>query len=159
MKSPEQKESFEKIKPKGIIAGGPGIGKTTFTENFASELSVRDMDSADYSDADNPNWKETYINDIIKNTDSYDLLLIASMPDIVQALRERDYEVTVVCPDENLREEYIERFKGRNQKRVSPENLADWGVRSRKENLENFAGGRLVFLKSGQYLSDIVDTE
>lgn len=149
-------ERLEKIKPKGIIAGGPGIGKSTFTEEFNSKLSVKDIDPSPYREG--AAWPENYITDIVANTDNFDLLLISTHPDVVRALREKGFEVTVVCPDESLRDEYEKRLEARGQTNEKARWLAEMGVRPNEENMRNFDGGRIVFLQAGQYLSDIIDS-
>jgi hypothetical protein len=165
-------EGIEKIVPKGIIAGGPGIGKSTFAEEFDSKLSVKDIDPSPYRE--DPTWPENYIADIVANTENFDLLLISTHPDVVQILRERGFKVTVVCPDESLRVEYENRLIARAEKRIkergdaSEESLkkarekARWlsgmGIRPNEENIKNFAGGKIIFLQAGQYLSDIIDS-
>lgn len=154
----EKRAEIEKLKPQGIIAGGPGVGKSTFVEKFSTELRVCDMDSSFYrGDA---SWPTNYIDDIIRNTAAFDLLLISTHPEVVRALRERGFKVTVVCPDENLLHEYTDRLIKRGHSAEKARWLAEMGVRSREENLRNFGDKDIVFLRPPYtYLSDIIESK
>lgn len=149
-------ESIEKIKPRGIISGGPGIGKTKLLELLPEDISAVDLDPTDYYQ--DPRWPKNYIEDIERNFLLHDLVLISAHPQVVGVLQESGHEITVVCPDESLKEVYRARYiqRGNSEKGIAV--MLEKGFRPREENQRNFAGCRVVFLdKPDQYLSDIID--
>ncbi|MCB9810407.1 hypothetical protein H6781_02315 [Candidatus Nomurabacteria bacterium] len=152
----EKNESIEKIKPQGIIAGTPGIGKTTLIDNFStSDISVLDLDSSPYRK--DQTWPDNYLKKIEEEMRQNNLLLISSYPEIVKELTARGYEVTVVCADENLQDEYRKRYISRGNKPEMVERFIDASFASNKEQTDRFEGSNVVFLQTGQYLSDIID--
>ena len=157
MESIEKNEQVEKIQPKGILAGGPGIGKSTLTEKLSSNIKVVDVEPTPYTN--DATWPQNYIEEIVRNTGNFDLLLISTQPEVVQALIEKGFEVTVVCPDESLKNEYEDRFRERGHDEALVQRLVEKSLRTNEENRNNFDGGKIIFLQSGQYLKDILDLE
>ena len=150
-----QSESIEKIKPSGIIAGGPGIGKTTFVENYSDQLVVLDLDSNPYRKY--PAWPDNYLNVIENEITGNNLVLISSYPEIVKELVSRGYEVTVVCAGESLEDEYRERYVARGNRPEMVERLIESAFASNDEQIQRFDGAKVIFMKAGQYLTDILD--
>ena len=92
-----------------IISGFPGIGKTTLAKKY---VNVIDMESSDYShiltdeerkipreelkgakkSKKNPRWPINYIEEIIKNMNKYDIILISHHPKVKQGLENRKIE-------------------------------------------------------------------
>jgi hypothetical protein len=153
----ENNESIEKLKPEGIIAGNPGIGKTEFTKDFSEQLSVFDLDSNPYRKDKNSAWPENYLQSIEEASSKYDLVLISSDPEIVKELSARGHEVTVVCANEGLEDEYRERYILRENTPEMVDRFIKAAFASNEEQARRFEGSEVVFLQSGQYLSDIVD--
>jgi len=152
----KEKEQIEKIPAKGIIAGGPAIGKTHFMESQNDNIQVSDMDSSDYRD--NPTWPQNYIADIIKNIDNFELLLISTHPEVVQALRGRGFEVTVVCINET-EVEYTERLRERGNDEATIEMFLKNSFKTEDQNRSIFPGGKIIFLPATLHLEDILDLD
>ncbi len=153
--SPEKNAGIEKLKPKGIFAGMPGIGKTTFVEKYSDKVTLLDFDSNLYRN--DPTWPDNYLDLIEEKTKEVELILISSYPEIVKKLAARGYEVTVICADESLEPEYRERYIERGNKPEMVDKFIASAFASNKEQLEKFEGSKVIFLQRGQYLSDIID--
>jgi hypothetical protein len=151
----ENNESIEKIKPKGIIAGIPGIGKTEFVKNYSDRINVFDFDSSDYKS--DPSWPKNYIDLIEEKIQETELLLISSYPEVVKELISRGHEITVVCADENLKDEYRERYVSRDNQPDTVDRFIAAAFSSNEDQTKRFEGSRVVFLKKGQFLSDVID--
>lgn len=160
--SPEKKESIEKLKPRGIIAGMPGIGKTTFMEDFSGKLDVFDLDSNAYRkdltqpDEKNPDWPNNYLDAIEEKTKETDLVLIGSDPDIVKELTARGHKITVVCPDETLAAEYEQRYVTRKNEPHMVKKFVDLFTTNEAQT-KRFEGSEVKFLQAGEHLEDIID--
>lgn len=146
---------MEKIKPVGIIAGSPGIGKSTLTENLPKDITVADMEPTPYTKADN--WPENYIEEVVQRAEDTDLVLITTNPGVVKALKEQGLAITVIAPDESLREEYRQRYIDRGNKPEIVERILAAAHKPNEETLTDFEGYNVLFLQSGQYLFDIID--
>ncbi|MCA9355636.1 hypothetical protein KC865_03780 [Candidatus Kaiserbacteria bacterium] len=147
--------SVEKIKPVGIIAGAPGVGKSTMTGGLSDDITVADIEPTPYTKAED--WPNNYIEEVIERSRDTDLVLITTNPVVVQALRERGLSVTVICPDESLKDEYRQRYIDRGNKLEVVEKIMTNAHKTNKEILSDFEGCNVVFLQSGQYLSDVLD--
>lgn len=80
--------SVEKIKPIGIIAGAPGVGKSTMTRGLSSDITVADMEPTPYTRSQD--WPDNYIEDIVSKTAKNDLVLITTNPEVIRELRKED---------------------------------------------------------------------
>jgi hypothetical protein len=155
--SPENNTRIEKLKPKGIIAGNPGIGKTTLVKNYAKQFNIVDFDSEPYRK--DPNWPNNYLDLVEEKAAGESLLLISSYPEVVKELTTRGYEVTVVCADESLESEYRDKYKDRGNSQEMVDKFIASAFTSNEEQLKRFEGSKVVFLQTGQHLSDIIDLD
>ena len=138
-----------------IISAFPGVGKSYFYQN--TNMKVLDSDSSKYSWKNglrNPDFPNNYMIHIKENL-SVDIILVSSHEVVRNALINEGLEYTLVFPQKELKEEYINRFK----KRGSPESFID--LLSKNWNnwiseLEEQQGCYKIKLKQGQYLSDIL---
>lgn len=108
------------INPVGpvVIAGFPGIGKSTFAkemdERFYPEyIEVVDTDPVKFKE----NWPEDYINHICtaveygKTSKSLVIILISTHKEVLHGLIDRNIQFSVVYPYYPRKEEYIKRYR------------------------------------------------
>jgi len=140
---------LEKIK---VIAGFPGIGKSDFVKHN-KKLKIKDSDSSEW---DKDEFPENYLN-YIENIIEYGYTILCSThEDVRNGLEERDIDYILVYPEENLKDEYIQRYIDRG----SPEAFIDmmnekWDefIKSCDESIPY----KRIRLKKGQYLSDVIN--
>ena len=146
---------MEKIKPAGIIAGAPGVGKSALMDRLSVNLTVADLEPTPYTDAED--WPDNYIEEVVQRAADKDLVLITTNPVVIQALREKGHSVSVVCPDESLRDEYRQRYINRGNKPEVVEKILAHAHKPNEEIVADFEGCNVLFLQSGQCLSDVID--
>ena len=145
-------ESFKEFSSKktSLISAFPGTGKSHFFKN--SDLKVLDSDSSKF---DKSNFPTNYISHIKENLGKADIILISSHLDVRNALVENRLNFTLVYPDKNLKEEYLERYKNRGSDekfiKLLNDNWNNW-----ISELEEQTGCNHIILKSGQYISDVL---
>lgn len=145
-------ESFKEFgsKKTSLISAFPGTGKSHFFKN--SDLKVLDSDSSKF---DKSNFPTNYISHIKENLGKADIILISSHLDVRNALVENGLNFTLVYPDKNLKEEYLERYKNRGSDekfiKLLNDNWNNW-----ISELEEQTGCNHIILKSGQYISDVL---
>ncbi len=154
-----------------IISGFPGIGKTTLANKYSN---VIDMESSDYSyiltdkerkmsreelkgtkkNKENPRWPKNYIQEIIKNINKYDVILISHHPSVKQELEDRNIDFFLAIPELNCKEEYLERYKLRGNKdrwiNEVIENYDLWITMDYDLKEEK------IILKQGEYIEDVL---
>ena len=145
-----------------IISAFPGCGKTYFSEN--TKLKVLDSDSSRFSwvhftssktKIRNPNFPTNYINHIKQNIGCVDIILVSSHSVVRNALIENNIDFTLIYPDQNIKEEYLDRFK----KRGSDEqfiNMLDNNWYSFLLDMKSQKNCKHIILYSGMYLSDYI---
>jgi len=157
----DNKEVKEKARTAVVVCGFPGVGKTSlfFAEN---ELTILDSDSTNFSWSDetktkrNPEWPQNYIAHIQDAKDSSDLVLVSSHDVVRTALMEAGIPFTLVYPSLDMKDEYIQRYiqRGSNESFVA---LLEANYEKWIAELMAQRGCTHVVLKSGQYLSDVLD--
>ena len=109
-----------------IISAFPGCGKTHLFNNNETDI-ILDSDSSKYSwvkdesgentKTRNPEFPNNYIKHIEENIGIADIILVSSHSNVRNALENSKIDYTIVSPDKDLKNEWLERFKNRgNQK-------------------------------------------
>lgn len=102
-----------------IISAFPGTGKSTY-HNKHKETTL-DSDSSNFSwitDSDgnkvrNPDFPKNYIQHIKENIGKYEIIFISSHKEVRDALLDECIFFYLVYPDDNRKEEFIERYRNR----------------------------------------------
>ena len=132
-----------------LISGFPGTGKTYFFNN--TTLDVLDSDSSTFDKKDFP---ANYIKHIKENIGEVDMILISSHEDVRYELEQSGLGFNLVYPAKELKNEYIQRFKDRNNDsdfiQLLDDNWENW-----IDDMKYQDGCRHIILNSGEYLSDI----
>lgn len=139
------------------LAGFPGTGKSTLHKR-ASTMTV-DSDSSLFSKLEDGSPNPNFIADYFKHLESLEekdatLVLISTHEAVLKELQERNYKFTVVVPKQELKEEYLERYK----KRGSPQALIDIIDKNWDTWLEDIKSKykNVYELSSGEYIADYV---
>lgn len=142
-------EEFIKNKTQ-LISAFPWTGKSHFFKN--STKNVLDSDSSTFDKSDFPN---NYIKHIQDNIGKADVILISSHKDVREALVKNDLRFTLVYPQKDLKEEYLERYKQRG----SPEGF----IKLLKDNWDNWIDEmnqqencQKIVLGKGEFISDFI---
>ena len=144
-----------------VVCGFPGVGKTSLFSS-ETELKILDSDSTTFSWSDetktrrNPDWPKNYIAHIQDTRDSSDLVLVSSHDVVRTALVEAGIPFILVYPSLDMKDEYIQRYiqRGSNESFVA---LLEANYEKWITELMAQQGCTHVVLKSGQYLSDVVN--
>lgn len=151
-----------------LIAGFGAIGKTTLSKKYEN---VIDLESSSYKyiiDEElqklnveerkgvktrklNPNFPNNYYEDIMKNLNKYDIVLISMHNEIIELLEKNNVEYFVVYPEESMIEEIKERARNRGNNEEFINGIKDAYYRLYPKNSKN-----LIMLKQGQYLEYIL---
>lgn len=141
-----------------IISGFPAVGKSVLTKS--SHLAVLDSDSSLFSwlkeGERHPDFPHNYIQHIKDNIGKVDYILVSSHNIVRNALRENNIEFSLVYPDINLKNEYLERYKlrGNDEKFIS---FIDSNWNNFIVDIEKETFPKLIKLKHGQFLSSILE--
>lgn len=145
-----------------VISAFPGTGKSYCASN--TKQSVVDLDTGDYTQgyADdgkvrNPDFPNNYMLAIKEHIGKADVLFVGCQPEVIAALRKEGIAFTLVYPKQELKDEYVNRFRDRH----SPQQFIDllfknWDLFL--NFLENQKDCKCIILDSKQYISDVVDT-
>lgn len=103
-----------------IIAGFPGIGKSYFHKNNKDKNSI-DLDFSQFywkgpypEMGAHPNWPGNYLNAIKNAMGKYKYILVSSVKDLRDILKENNIHFTLVYPNQLDKNKYMARFKLRN---------------------------------------------
>lgn len=102
-----------------IISAFPGMGKTTYHKN--NPETTLDSDSSGFSwvvnkegeKVRNPNFPQNYVNHIKENIGKYQYIFVSSHKEVRDALLDNSLYFTLVYPDINRKDEFIERYRNR----------------------------------------------
>jgi len=136
-----------------IISGFPGIGKTHVVNSASIKgRVVADSDSSTFDKADFP---DNYLNHIDRILSEGIPTLISSHASVRQGLEKRGISYTLVYPEHNLKNEYLQRYRNRRSPDAFIEMMA--------ARWDEFIGScddsypyRRIRLQQGQYLSDVL---
>ena len=116
-----------------VIAGFPGIGKTTLSDKYNN---IIDLDVMDYkwsyeniTDIEqkkgstkrkiNKDWPNNYINAINQSIDNYDIVFISTDSELLHILDKNNFNYTLAFPSTESKSEYLKRYA----KRGNPESF------------------------------------
>lgn len=137
-----------------IVAGFPGVGKTTFATQAADRgILVSDSDSSKFS---KDGFPQNYFSHIAGCLLSGQLVMCSTHATVVQNLG-KHFSATrwaLVYPDRSLKEEYLQRYRNRG----SPEafvTLLDTKWDSFVDDLEGVQNPTVrIILQSGEFLAN-----
>ncbi len=139
-----------------LIAGFPGVGKSHL---YAHASSVRTFDLEPTPFRKQPDWPDNYLIAVEDVMDDrlYDLVLVATYPEVIKVLLELGYMFNLVYPDETQKDDYVARYRQRGNSEVGVQTLADM-FESNVANLRaiDHPNCQHTVLKPGQYLSDVI---
>lgn len=142
-----------------VVSGFPGIGKS-FIFNEESDLIVLDSDSSQFSwispGVRHPDFPNNYIHHIQNNLGKADIILVSSHDIVREALKINSIEYVLVYPDRTLKQEYLQRYKDRENK----ESFLDFFNSKWDEfinQMEEEAFPQTFVLEKGQYLKDVIE--
>lgn len=105
----------------------------------------------------NTNWPNNFINMIKESINKYDVILVASSPDIRELLEQNNIQYTFVLPSRDSKETLLERYKKRgNSKELINQVMGYFDTWSYKEEDYNCP---LVILNKDKYLEDYLKEE
>lgn len=134
-----------------VVSAFPGCGKSHLFRN-KGETKILDSDSSTF---DKSQFPQNYIDHIKSNLGNVDIILVSSHKEVRDALNKNGIHFTLVYPNKDIKDEYIQRYidRGNDDKFVEllKNNWENW-----MQELENQLKCNKVELKSGEYLSDII---
>jgi hypothetical protein len=140
----------EESQPKNtlVVSAFPGTGKT-----FICSLNTVSAIEVEYWKYKNEGLEDKYVDDVRKQIGVVDYVFISTDPECLERLRKDGIDFTLVYPENNLRNEYLERYI----KRDSPYEFIGtfmkyWDLWI--DELKKQKNCRRIILKSGEYLSD-----
>jgi hypothetical protein len=135
-----------------IISAFPGCGKSHLFRN-KGDKKILDSDSSKF---DKSQFPQNYIEHIKSNIGEVDMILVSSHKEVRDALVDNAIEFTLVYPNKDIKDEYIQRYvdRGNEEKFVNllKNNWSNW-----IPELEQQSGCKKIELNSGQYLSDVLN--
>ena len=146
-----------------IIASFTGTGKSSLTREYCPPgLTIRDFDSADFSHIGryddgvrNPEYPGNYVKAIIEEIGHSDVVLISVIPEVVTVLIGEGYEVNLVYPTSDQKQEYRDRYHNRRgSKKVAEMLTANFDTFL--ERARSLEGCKTIILEPGRYLSDVL---
>lgn len=134
-----------------LVAAFPGTGKTHFFNRSYTGI-VLDSDSSLFHKDDFP---ENYIRHIKACQDTATIILISSHKVVRDALVRENLHFTLIYPKEQLKDEYLQRYKMRGSTEnfisMMNNNWSNWLFDCHRQ-----IGCTHIELESGQYLSDVI---
>ncbi|WP_214771454.1 hypothetical protein [Exiguobacterium sp. s133] len=147
------------MKQTKIISGFPGVGKSTLFKQ-QEDILISDSDSSMFSWIEpgvrHPDFPGNYINHIKSLIGKLDFVFVSSHDVVREALNREGLDYTIVYPSKKIKEEYIQRYidRGNNEEFVK---LLESNYESFINEIEREIKPKLISLKKGQYLSDVLD--
>ena len=141
-----------------VYSAFPGCGKTTYFEN--TDKNVLDSDSSKF---DKKHFPGTYLDHIERSLEdpNVDKILVSSHKDVRDGLVRRGIPFVLVYPERTIKDEYIQRYKDRGNNDLFIDLLEkNWDNWMDEMDEMSVPMGQIlhkVRLKSGQYLTDIID--
>lgn len=111
-----------------IIAGFAGVGKTVlankynniidleimnFKWNYEKEINDVEKRKGTTRKTRKVEWPENYIQAIVAATNTYDIVLISTDNEILEALDRKGMEYILCFPDIECKKEYLDRYRNR----------------------------------------------
>ena len=150
-----------------------GLGKTYVGKKYPNVLDLQSSPYRfDYTNAKkedyeklkeipnrkvNPNWPNNFINAIKEASNKYDVILVASSPDIRNILEQNNINYTFVLPSKGSKEILLERYKSRGNSQelinLVMRYFDTWSYKKEDYNCP------LVILEKDKYLEDYLKDE
>ena len=136
-----------------VYSAFPGTGKTTYFNN--TYKNVLDSDSSKFDKADFPS---NYIEHIKRNLedDTVEKIMVSSHKDVRDALVSDNIPFVLIYPEKDLKDEYLQRYKDRGNNDAFVD-LLDKNWDNWMDEMDNQDASYRIRLKSGQYMSDVID--
>lgn len=137
--------------PIEIIAGFPGVGKSFYQEKHPE---CYDTDSSDFpKDAFPENYLRNIVHTVQEN--KYRVIFVSTHKDVLEGMCRYGLDFTVVYPNIDLREEYLERYRQRKSPlaliKIISDNWNDWITALQASSYKKHR------LTSGQFLADVME--
>jgi len=134
-----------------IISAFSGCGKT-YLSKIKSNKIIYDLSCSRF---EKTNFPQNYITEIKRMIGKVDILLISTHKSIRDELVKNNIHYTLVFPHENLKDEYMNRYKNRTTpQRVI--DLIDKNWYTWNYEMKNQIGCDKIILQSNQFLSNII---
>lgn len=133
-----------------IISAWCGSGKTFICKN--THINAIEIEYWKYKDKD---MQKEYIIDIKNNINKVDLIFISTDPDGLLLINNLGYEIILVYPKNELRNEYLQRYLDRD----SPADFIGVFMKywdNWLNELKELSFCKHIILESNQYLKDII---
>ena len=133
-----------------ICASWCGTGKTFICEN--TDIKSIEIEYWEYKDG----LKKDYVKDVKKNFGQVDYIFVATDPEGLRLLNNEGFNITLVYPKNELREEYLDRYIERD----SPSDFIGvfmkyWNTWINELKEQSYC--KHIVLNKGQYLQDVLD--
>jgi hypothetical protein len=141
-----------------LVAAFPGTGKSYYVNygegsGYMPQGFATDSDSSKFDKANFPANYIEHIKQCIK--DGYARIFISTHKEVMVALVANDLKFTLVYPKENLKEEYLQRYKERGSSQafidLIDKNWSNWLF-----ELHRQTGCTRIELESGQFISNVM---
>jgi hypothetical protein len=134
-----------------LYAAFCGTGKTYICENNTDIKSI-EIEYWKYKDK---GLQKQYIKDIKKQFRRVDYIFIATDPENLKLLYKEGFDITVVYPENKLRNEYLDRYIKRNSScDFIGTFMKYWNPWIDELKEQKYC--KHIILKSGQYLQDVI---
>lgn len=137
--------------PTVLCAAFCGSGKTFICNN--SEHRAVEVEFWQYK---SKGLTKEFIRDVKKHYGKVDYIFLSTDPDGLELLNKEGYDITLVYPERELRNEYLDRY-------IERENPYDFiGTMMLRWNkiideLDELTYCKKIILKEGEYLKDVID--
>jgi hypothetical protein len=131
-----------------LYAAFCGTGKTYICEK--TDIKSVEIEYWKYKDL-----QKEYVDEIKKYLGKVDYILITTDPEGLKLLHNEGFDITLVYPENELRNEYLDRYVARD----SPYDFIGaymkyWNIWIDELKEQNYCNH--IILKSGQYLQDVI---
>lgn len=135
-----------------IISAFPGTGKSFYTQQTNSKI-ITDSDSSLFNKTEFP---ENYIQHIKqKINENYSIIFVSSHKEVRDALVLNNLEFTLIYPNINLKQEYIQRYTQRGSSESFIKLLENnWDLWIKELQLQQNC--KHIELESNQFISNII---
>ena len=132
-----------------ICASWCGTGKTFICEN--TDIKSIEIEYWEYKDG----LKKDYVKDVKKNFGQVDYIFVATDPEGLRLLNNEGFNITLVYPKNELRDEYLDRYIERD----SPSDFIGvfmkyWNTWINELKEQSYC--KHIVLNKGQYLQDVL---
>ena len=138
-------------RPTVLCAGFCGIGKTFICNN--SKYKAVEVEFWQYK---NKGLIKEFIRDVKKHYGKVDYIFLSTDPDGLELLNKEGYDIVLVYPERELRNEYLDRYIERDN---PYDFIGTMMLRWNKiiDELDELTYCKKIILKEGEYLKDVID--